>query len=92
MANGVVRFAIGNLRPGRGYALLVGDWAAMTMANAAADYPELPVLYIVPCASGGGPDVGAERLTSTPQELARYTREELQRWQRVIRESGARTD
>ena len=25
-------------------------------------------------------------------ELARYTREELQRWQRVIRESGARAD
>ena len=35
---------------------------------------------------------GAEPLTSTPQELARYTREELQRWQRVIRESGARAD
>lgn len=35
---------------------------------------------------------GAEPLTSTPQELARYTRDELQRWQRVIRESGARAD
>ncbi len=35
---------------------------------------------------------GAEPLTSTPQELAHYTREELQRWQRVIRESGARAD
>ena len=58
MANGEVRFAIGNLRPGRGYALLVGDRAAMTMANAGADYSETPVLYIVPCASGGGPDVG----------------------------------
>ena len=54
------------------------------MANVAADYPERPVLYIVPSASGGGPE--------TLQELARYTREELQRWQRVIRESGARAD
>jgi tripartite-type tricarboxylate transporter receptor subunit TctC len=35
---------------------------------------------------------GAEALTSTPQELSRYTREETQRWQRVIRESGARAD
>jgi tripartite-type tricarboxylate transporter receptor subunit TctC len=35
---------------------------------------------------------GAEALTSTPQELARYTREEILRWQRVIRESGARAD
>jgi tripartite-type tricarboxylate transporter receptor subunit TctC len=35
---------------------------------------------------------GAEALTSTPLELARYTREEIQRWQRVIRESGARAD
>ena len=35
---------------------------------------------------------GAEALTSTPQELDRYTREEIQRWQRVIRESGARAD
>lgn len=35
---------------------------------------------------------GAEVLTSTPDELARYTRGELQRWQRVIRESGARAD
>ena len=62
------------------------------MANVAADYPERPVLYIVPSASGGGPDVGAEPPTSTLQELARDTREELQRWQQVIRESGARTD
>jgi len=35
---------------------------------------------------------GAAPLTSTPQALARYTLEELQRWQRVIRESGARAD
>ena len=62
----------------------------MTMANAAADHFERPVLYIVPSASGGGPNVGAEPLTGTAQELARYTREEMQRWQRVIRESGAR--
>ncbi len=35
---------------------------------------------------------GAEALTSTPQELGRYTRDEILRWQRVIRESGARAD
>ncbi len=35
---------------------------------------------------------GAEPLTSTPAELARYTRAEMLRWQRVIRESGARAD
>lgn len=35
---------------------------------------------------------GAEALTSTPEELGRYTRAELQRWARVIRESGARAD
>ena len=35
---------------------------------------------------------GAEALTSTPEELGRYTRTEMQRWQRVIRESGARAD
>ena len=35
---------------------------------------------------------GAEALTSTPQELGRYTREEILRWQRVIRESGARAE
>jgi tripartite-type tricarboxylate transporter receptor subunit TctC len=35
---------------------------------------------------------GAEALTSTPEELGRYTRAEMQRWQRVIRESGARAD
>jgi tripartite-type tricarboxylate transporter receptor subunit TctC len=35
---------------------------------------------------------GAEPLTSTPEELGRYTRAEMQRWQRVIRESGARAD
>lgn len=35
---------------------------------------------------------GAEALTSTPEELGRYTREEITRWQRVIREAGARAD
>lgn len=35
---------------------------------------------------------GAEPLTSTPEELGSYTRAEMQRWQRVIRESGARAD
>lgn len=35
---------------------------------------------------------GAEALTSTPEELGRYARAEMQRWQRVIRESGARAD
>ena len=35
---------------------------------------------------------GAEALTSTPEELGRYTLTEIQRWQRVIRESGARAD
>jgi tripartite-type tricarboxylate transporter receptor subunit TctC len=35
---------------------------------------------------------GAEPSTSTPEELGRYTRSEIQRWQRVIRESGARAD
>ena len=35
---------------------------------------------------------GAEASTSTPDELGRYTRSEMQRWQRVIRESGARAD
>jgi tripartite-type tricarboxylate transporter receptor subunit TctC len=35
---------------------------------------------------------GAEALTSTPEELGHYTRTEMQRWQRVIRESGARAD
>jgi tripartite-type tricarboxylate transporter receptor subunit TctC len=35
---------------------------------------------------------GAEAMTSTPEELGRYTRAEMQRWQRVIRESGARAD
>ncbi len=35
---------------------------------------------------------GAEALTSTPEELGRYTREEIARWQRVIRDSGARAD
>jgi tripartite-type tricarboxylate transporter receptor subunit TctC len=46
-----------------------------------------------------GPDVrdrlgaqGAEASTSTPDELGRYTRAEMQRWQRVIRDSGARAD
>lgn len=35
---------------------------------------------------------GAEAATSTPAELGRYTHAEMQRWQRVIRESGARAD
>lgn len=35
---------------------------------------------------------GAEASTSTPEELVRYTRAEMQRWQRVIRESGARAN
>ncbi|HTE15628.1 MAG TPA: tripartite tricarboxylate transporter substrate binding protein [Burkholderiales bacterium] len=35
---------------------------------------------------------GAEASTSTPQALGQYTREEIRRWQRVIRESGARAD
>lgn len=35
---------------------------------------------------------GAEALTSTPEELGRYTRAEMQRWQRAIREAGARAD
>jgi tripartite-type tricarboxylate transporter receptor subunit TctC len=35
---------------------------------------------------------GAEVLISTPDELGRYTRSEVQRWQRVIRESGAKAD
>jgi tripartite-type tricarboxylate transporter receptor subunit TctC len=35
---------------------------------------------------------GAEAETSSPAELARYTSAEMQRWQRVIRESGARAD
>jgi tripartite-type tricarboxylate transporter receptor subunit TctC len=35
---------------------------------------------------------GAEPSTSTPAELGRYTRSEMQRWQRVIRQSGARAD
>ena len=46
-----------------------------------------------------GPDVrerlaaqGAEPATSTPEALGRYTRTEMQRWQRVIRASGARAD
>ncbi len=35
---------------------------------------------------------GAEVSTSTPDELGHYTRSEVQRWQRVIRESGAKAD
>lgn len=35
---------------------------------------------------------GAEASTSTPQALDRYTRDEILRWQRVIREAGARAD
>jgi tripartite-type tricarboxylate transporter receptor subunit TctC len=35
---------------------------------------------------------GAEASTSTPDELGRYTREEMQRWALVIRQSGARAD
>ena len=35
---------------------------------------------------------GAEASTSTPQALGQYTRDEIQRWQRVIRASGARAD
>jgi len=35
---------------------------------------------------------GAEPSTSTSAELGRYTREEIQRWRRVIQESGARAD
>jgi len=35
---------------------------------------------------------GAEPSTSTPAELGRYTRDEIQRWRRVIQESGARAD
>ena len=35
---------------------------------------------------------GAEASTSTPAELGRYTREEMQRWALVIKQSGARAD
>jgi tripartite-type tricarboxylate transporter receptor subunit TctC len=35
---------------------------------------------------------GAEAMTSTPAELARYTASEIVRWRRVIRESGAKAD
>lgn len=35
---------------------------------------------------------GAEASTSTPRALGRYTQDEIMRWQRVIRESGARAD
>jgi tripartite-type tricarboxylate transporter receptor subunit TctC len=35
---------------------------------------------------------GAEASTSTPGELGRYTREEMQRWALVIKQSGARAD
>jgi tripartite-type tricarboxylate transporter receptor subunit TctC len=35
---------------------------------------------------------GAEASTSTPDELGRYTREEMRRWERVIRQAGARAD
>lgn len=35
---------------------------------------------------------GAEAMTSTPAELARYTADEIVRWRRVIRESGAKAE
>ena len=35
---------------------------------------------------------GAEAMTSTPAELARYTADEIVRWRKVIRESGARAE
>ncbi|HYC43884.1 MAG TPA: tripartite tricarboxylate transporter substrate binding protein [Burkholderiales bacterium] len=36
--------------------------------------------------------LGVEPSTTTPEELGRYTRSELQRWNKVIRETGAKAD
>lgn len=36
--------------------------------------------------------LGVEASSSTPEELGRYTRSELQRWRKVIQETGAKAD
>lgn len=80
----------------RGYE--ANAWFA-TYAQARTPPPLIRKIHEQIVAAVNSPDMrkrltaqGAEPLTTTPEELGEYTRTEIARWQRVIRESGARAD
>ena len=54
--------------------LFVAVCAALTAANAAAEYPDRPIRYIVPSAPGGGADISARQLTA---ELAAQMKQQF---------------
>ena len=71
----------------------VGDKVAYTgVAGAYAEYAAVPAARLVVLPSGVSTKQGAAAMVMTPEAFTRYLNDDVVKWERIVKISGARAD